>query len=119
MSKVGILTYNFALNYGSLLQCYALQQAIADIGHDSYVVNLVENNDVAHTPLKRKLRSMLISVASKVGCFRIIRERNLKVRKFREFAENNFNYTEKCASVDDLYKLSREFDAFISGSDQV
>lgn len=26
--KIGILTYHFAINYGALLQCYALQKAL-------------------------------------------------------------------------------------------
>ena len=37
--KVGIITFHRAWNYGAVLQCYALQQAIKNLGHDVKVID--------------------------------------------------------------------------------
>ena len=42
--KIGILTYHFAINYGAVLQCYALQQYLRSKGHYVEVINFVPKN---------------------------------------------------------------------------
>ena len=37
--KVGILTFHSQLNYGGVLQCWALQSALAEMGHDVVVID--------------------------------------------------------------------------------
>ena len=37
--KVGILTFHSQLNYGGVLQCWALQEALRSMGHDVFVVD--------------------------------------------------------------------------------
>ena len=58
--KVGIITYHFALNYGAVLQCFALKEYLVAQGYDVEVLNYVtvnqrknnevlkENNSVFH-----------------------------------------------------------------------
>ena len=38
-SKIGILTFHNALNYGAVLQCYALQHYLQEKGHDVEVID--------------------------------------------------------------------------------
>ena len=38
--KIGILTFHDAANYGALLQAYALQKTLADIGCESEFVSI-------------------------------------------------------------------------------
>lgn len=37
--KIGILTYHRAHNYGAVLQCYALQEFLKELGHDVSVID--------------------------------------------------------------------------------
>lgn len=42
--RIGILTYWTSNdNYGQLLQCYALQQVLRDMGHDPYLIRFIHN----------------------------------------------------------------------------
>ena len=36
--KIGILTQPLHTNYGGLLQCWALQRALREMGHEAWVV---------------------------------------------------------------------------------
>ena len=37
--KIGILTFHCAHNYGAVLQAYALQEAVKELGYDVEIIN--------------------------------------------------------------------------------
>ena len=37
--KIGIITFHRAHNYGAVLQCYALQEVLKEMGHNTYVID--------------------------------------------------------------------------------
>ena len=37
--KIGILTFHSQLNYGGVLQCWALKKALEDMGHEAVVID--------------------------------------------------------------------------------
>lgn len=37
--KIGILTFHRAINYGAVLQCYALSEVLKKMGHDVFVID--------------------------------------------------------------------------------
>lgn len=37
--KIGIITVHRAYNYGSVLQCFALQEYLKSLGHDVWVID--------------------------------------------------------------------------------
>lgn len=37
--RIGILTFHDEVNYGSLLQAYAMQTALQDMGHDTFIID--------------------------------------------------------------------------------
>ena len=39
MKSVGILTFHASHNYGSMLQAYALQQTVLDMGYKCEIIN--------------------------------------------------------------------------------
>ena len=39
MSKIGIMTFHTALNYGAVFQTYALEKILMDMGHDVKVID--------------------------------------------------------------------------------
>ena len=39
MEKIGIMTFHRALNYGAVLQAYALQQVLRSLGKDAQIID--------------------------------------------------------------------------------
>ena len=54
--KILTLTYHFAINYGAILQCYALQKALNDLKYDSQVLNYINFNQKKITVYINKIR---------------------------------------------------------------
>ena len=44
MNKIGIMTFHKSINYGSVLQAYALQQAVNKLGFSSEVIDYEPDN---------------------------------------------------------------------------
>lgn len=114
--KIGILTFHRAVNYGALLQAYALYEFLEASGHDVYMIDyrpvyitgryrsyeLIMPSGNLSLPLKLKyvLRS-----------FMAVPSRSRRNLYFRQFVKRNFN----------LCRLDRhcKFDMVIAGSDQI
>ena len=117
MKKIGIITYHFAQNYGSVLQCYALQEYLKSKKYDVSIINFVsdvqkQNNSFARG-LKGKIKSIIF--------FPLRRERMNKLNKFIDFRNKNLNETYHVSNLYDLKELiiNQSYDIIISGSDQV
>lgn len=113
--RIGVITHHNVPNYGAVLQAYALQQAIMDMGYDCDIIDYrdirVERfyhySLIAQNSIKEVIRHFLY--------FRIFARRN---RVFKEFRKHNFVMSAPC-SKKALKKINSEYDLFISGSDQV
>lgn len=117
--KVGILTYHFALNYGAVLQCYALYKALCKQGHDVSVINLVtykqeENN------LRIKKTKGIKNVILQIMLFPFLKDRIQKKEKFQDFIKQNINCTVRYTEDNFQKNVSESnYDVIIVGSDQV
>ncbi len=115
--KIGIVTFHRALNYGAVLQAYALQQYLAEIGIDSDVLDYrssyiehfykpVKANPVRSTPAF--LREILY------------RKPNVKKRSlFEDFISGNIKTSRVVSSKEELQELQKDYDYIVAGSDQV
>ena len=121
--KICIVTnYSTTTNYGALLQAYALNRAITDIGYCPKDLYFVENS----ISRREKLIYQIIHFQIK----RIINELESKLRKFRvrkhlEKRKKTFDsfrfsipHTER-TTRNDLKYLDDKYDVFICGSDQI
>ena len=53
--KIGILTLRRANNYGAVLQCYELQQALAEVGHDVWIIDYRQpDTELSYTPISKE-----------------------------------------------------------------
>ena len=109
--KAGIFTFHEADNYGAVLQAYALQQALKNIGMESEFVTVSAGSAGSAAP--RKAAGNMPVFAKKIQA-----EGEKRSELFREFRE-----TRLCCSKpygkDRLGQLSGDYDVFITGSDQV
>lgn len=115
--KIGILTFNKTLNYGALLQMYALQTKIEEFGYDCKVIDYkceaVENDEIGFSlktkkSFKQKLKNILM--------YKI---QNDNLRKFNMFNDKYINVTLNRFDKNTISDSENDFDRFIVGSDQV
>ena len=118
--KIGVLTYHFSINWGAVLQCYALREALQMQGHDAYVINFVSEEQADNIALYRK-NNNLKSVLKNVLLLPFHRQRRKRNNLFESFVQEKMNATKRVTNYGEFIKLQEEerFDAIFVGSDQV
>lgn len=117
--KIGILTMNYAQNYGGVLQAYALSQYLKEQGHDVQVINYRNSG-------KNSLYSILAKLFERFSLKRgpkssPIPKKTLSkkyLQNFVDFKSSKLKYTEQV----DEFSISRvcsDLDVVIIGSDQI
>jgi len=114
---IGIITFHRAVNYGAVLQCFALQQTLDNIGVDNEVIDYRCKFIESHYSY--------VPTVSIIHIKQFIREclqfpKKYKARKnFDDFLMNNIHLSAKYLTTDDILKKHQYYDAIITGSDQV
>ncbi len=122
--KVGIITQHRVVNYGSVLQTYALQEKIKELG---YVCEVIDYYPERFTPLgmlkriKNKgdkfKKSFLIRTAARVI---IIPSYAIRFNMFFKFLNNRIDMTSKTYKTEkELEEENFGYDIYCTGSDQV
>lgn len=109
--KIGILTFHWATNYGAILQCYALQSYIESLGHTVEVIDYKprRHDDTLYTFFRyRKFLKLRDYLENKKKELALVLFRKCKLKMSRRY----YSFKEMPGKVDD-------YDAIISGSDQV
>ena len=115
MKKIGIITYHRSINYGALLQAYALYTRICSVGTDCQIIDYISGpveDDYRCRPRKRCF-SWKNYFAHNLYCILHIKKKNKFIR-FRK----TIRMTETVDATG-LHIIEKEFDSFITGSDQV
>lgn len=117
MKKIGILTYHRALNYGAVLQCYALQQTLIQLGYDAYVIDYRQPyiEKVYKTVNYKYLLIKLIKPHKFLRYLFEIRKVYLLKKIFRAFNSKLLRLTGACTNK----TIPDDFDIYIVGSDQL
>lgn len=130
MKKIGIITWYSNLNYGTVLQAYALQKHLKDNhGADAYLIAYLPNQEnMLHTIEQKKEHlfyklvqkgKKLINDPSKEYDALLKTEYKAdydkRVEEFNTFL-SNIKFVD---APSDMARLEDEFDAFICGSDQI
>lgn len=116
--KIGLLTFHRAINYGAVLQCYALYRTLIDMGHDVEVIDYRP----AYIEKYRKLLSFsftwnIFSVFRALSRDIILyRKRKKTVKNFDDFL-NLMNFSPIVR--DEKEVVAQKYDVILCGSDQV
>ena len=114
MKKIAVITFHRHNNYGAVLQCYALQQALKKLGYIPSVIDYRCKADESPFSLeairKRGFRKCIISILGKMS----------RIPRFYAFYtfRKRLNMTEKFYKHE-LYKISDCFDCYLAGSDNI
>lgn len=110
--KIGIITMHKVINFGSVLQAYALQKHSSSIGYDTELINYDY-----HPPLQKlSIYSKLIRLIMKL-LFGFLLQRKLK--RFNEFSGKNLKIGKVLYTQENIADAPPNYDTYISGSDQV
>ncbi len=118
--KVGILTFHCAHNYGAVLQAYALQQSLKELGHDvviiDYTPNYLTKSYVIFSLSKYVYKNPLKSVKKIIFDLFTIKKRIKRFYTFDNFIKTNFSLSN---SVKNKTQIPVDHDIYIMGSDQI
>ena len=121
--KVGILTCHAAYNYGSVLQAYALQEAVRSLGYDCELIDYRPFwFDFYHVffwenPFGRGARGFCKILAKNIYRLACLPVRVKRKRKFEAFFKKYYHMSKW--SGRDLSCLPSDYDVYVVGSDQV
>lgn len=115
--KVGIISYHRVINYGALLQVYALQEKIKELGAECEIIDY--RNKILEDKHKKMKFSECKSIKDYIRYFMLGKCHNKKFNKFRNFSEKYLNTSETCYTKEDLKILFEKYTKVITGSDQV
>ena len=103
VKKVGILTLPPIYNYGNILQIYALQYVINDMGYEAVLINRnPQRNRLSY--IKNRI-SVFVADLLKLRKGYFYSDRNVKLvsLKTRKFIIENIKQTQLCKSSNSIY----------------
>ena len=120
--RIGLVTTHFAINYGAVLQAYALRRSIEKLGNDCEILNYSPLYSVSGREVVYRfntLRNILFSTL--LICNYPFRKKTRdKVSKFDNFLNKYCKLTKQTySSYLDMRKKMPEYDILICGSDQI
>lgn len=119
--KVAIVSFHNAKNFGAVLQNYALQTAIRELGHEAITIDFRNQDESFSESIKYKNRkdgNMINNFMRDI--FLILNNKRIKMRKnrFENFVMQNIDLSKMCNSST-IGELAECYDIYICGSDQV
>lgn len=113
--KSATITFHEAINYGAILQAYALQKSILKLNVENEIINYSCKDIKKIYKLLRldSLRGFIKSIVS-------IKSLYVRKRKFNDFIKEYINITQEVNKVFLCSEIfNKQYDIFITGSDQV
>ena len=117
MKRIGVITFHRAINYGAVLQAYALNESIQKLGYEPVTIDYKNTFiDKSYDYKLFNFKTMKSLITGILLYTRLIK----KKKSFEDFRAKYFNLD----PITDLYseksiKHLRSYKSFITGSDQV
>lgn len=109
--KIGILTFHWATNYGAVLQTFALQKYLSQLGHNVTIINYKPSRQDNSIWLFVRRRYFLHPIQ--------FLNTLLKERKIDKFRKENLNLSIRYKTKHDVDKYLENLNVVICGSDQI
>lgn len=113
MKNIGIITFHAAHNYGSMLQNYALQQAIMKLSDKYYVetinmrsIRQIEQYNYFKAPWKYQDKKRILLSILYAPFFKALK---MKYRLFEEFLANNISLSMQVDELSENTALSKKY----------
>lgn len=111
MKKIGIFTFHRAKNYGAVLQAYALQHFVRNLGYQCNIVDYTTNECDLKFDIKKK------SIKEKFLYPKYNQERDTK---FKNFVDEYLTLSkQRSHRKNEVEEIVKQYDICIAGSDQI
>lgn len=121
--KIGIITHPLIYNYGGILQNYAMQQILIEMGHEVYTIDKLTETSLKTKILSLGKRSLLKLTGKniKLRGWQTKEESDIINKNTRGFVKKYIATTNSITSNSEINKIHKkyDFDAYVVGSDQV
>lgn len=115
--RIGTITFHTAINYGAVLQTYALYKALKNKNQEVKVIDYrAPFNEKRFSPVSF---SYFLNIRNLYGVFFKNSYQSYNKEKFESFLQTNIEFTSPIFKKEELVELNGSFDTFITGSDQV
>lgn len=131
MKPIGLVTCYFHHNYGSMLQAYATEMIMQQMGLPFQTIackapiNYMQENKILYivkklliADWKMRLGKMKIERAKKENPM-FAKNWEIRNKAFDQFAETFFHVSPYCKNREELTKMAENYSAFLVGSDQL
>lgn len=116
--KIGIITYHFGHNYGAMLQAYAMQAVLKEMGHDPCFVYLRKDYQFTNKyerPRRRSFKGLCLTLV-----LRLLRKPlQRRYERFEAFLAKELTLTKRYASETELSENPPDLECYVCGSDQI
>lgn len=119
--KIGIITLPIRTNYGGILQAYALQRVLKNMGHEAVTIKKDRNIPLWIKPAVYTKRFLMKYVLRRKNAINVFHEQYQK-RILPIITQNTQTFIDKYIEREDFditKNCKKEFGAFIVGSDQI
>lgn len=121
--KIAVITRHSIANYGSLLQAFATQQAIENLGHTCQVIDYIRHDECGiklELTLVNGKKEWSSNPLKKLAYLAARLPESLYVQnKFEKERKKFLHLTKRYSSLKELTKDKPEADVYVTGSDQV
>lgn len=122
MKKVAIMTWcydNGPVNYGQILQCYALQETIKKLGFEVRIIKYRKPRDFEDIDELPEMGNLREKYEYSFRNEYVEKQINRDVARFLDFIYGYINTTPQCYTEQDLKKVTQDVDFVVLGSDQL
>lgn len=113
MKKIGIITIHHNQNYGAVLQAYALQEKLEQLGYDSELINFIPTSSA------RSMRLFSTSLIENIRTVLFLKKRIIRRQRFVDFFKKKHKLSkEPIYDYNNLKEDAFDYDVYITGSDQ-
>jgi len=116
--KVAIVTWFHYKNYGTALQCVALNNKIKQLGYDCDILNYIpvlKNNkkflDRISNGIRWRIEKLLLKLYKN--------DISIRNKKFDKFINENITFSDYIKNNNILEDQNKKYDTFVCGSDQI
>lgn len=117
MKKIGIITMHSNKNYGAVLQSYALQKKICDLGYEAKLIDYIPDSELYNTENFHRSLSKRASVDN-IRFLLNVKNQLKRTHGFEAFAKKYYNLTKRYTQNDLPKENELNMDVYITGSDQ-
>lgn len=121
--KVGIITRHAICNYGSILQSYATEKVINNLGYEATIINYIREDEKIENIMDTYVNTNIFFSKNIFmrNLYKIMQGKNIRKmeEEFKYFRKKYLNMTEECNNNEELKNKVQDIDIFCTGSDQV